>query len=157
MFHNVRGNGVLSSKVVRPAGIEPTTYCSGGSRSIQMSYGRVIPASNKSISNNINPRREKSNPHPQKNASPSPESGKSSQTKPIFRVAVFCRSDPSSGHCSERFPPTSWRSAAWHGSARDRPGIKKGSADQRSAFRGKIPGRGGKQRFKPPRSIPFPS
>ena len=33
---------VLSKKVVHPAGLEPTTYCSGGSRSIQMSYGCTV-------------------------------------------------------------------------------------------------------------------
>ncbi len=35
-------DSILHKKVVRPAGFEPTTYCSGGSRSIQMSYGRNI-------------------------------------------------------------------------------------------------------------------
>ena len=33
---------ILRSKVVHPAGLEPTTYCSGGSRSIQMSYGCIV-------------------------------------------------------------------------------------------------------------------
>lgn len=31
-----------TQKVVHPAGLEPTTYCSGGSRSIQMSYGCIL-------------------------------------------------------------------------------------------------------------------
>ena len=36
----------LSKKVVHPAGLEPTTYCSGGSRSIQMSYGCILSGVN---------------------------------------------------------------------------------------------------------------
>ena len=55
-------NGDLSSKVVHPAGLEPTTYCSGGSRSIQMSYG----CNNKTDFFNIMRRREKSIPNPKK-------------------------------------------------------------------------------------------
>ena len=31
--------------MVRPAGFEPATSCSGGKRSIQLSYGRTIPRS----------------------------------------------------------------------------------------------------------------
>ena len=34
-----RKGSIPGKKVVHPAGLEPTTYCSGGSRSIQMSYG----------------------------------------------------------------------------------------------------------------------
>ena len=30
--------------MVRPAGFEPATSCSGGKRSIQLSYGRTVPS-----------------------------------------------------------------------------------------------------------------
>ena len=39
-------NNAVESKrfVVRPSGFEPPTFCSGGKRSIQLSYGRTIAA-----------------------------------------------------------------------------------------------------------------
>ena len=35
-------NALITKELVRPSGFEPPTFCSGGKRSIQLSYGRIV-------------------------------------------------------------------------------------------------------------------
>ena len=55
-YKRIRKGTVLRLKMVHPARFELTTYCSGGNRSIQLSYGCT-----KVMSGNIQPDRGKSN------------------------------------------------------------------------------------------------
>jgi hypothetical protein len=39
-----KGLGNYEREMVRPSGFEPPTFCSGGKRSIHLSYGRTMAA-----------------------------------------------------------------------------------------------------------------